>query len=183
MISERNRQRLTQLASDTIAHGVHRGDAPAIDPEQWPEELREVRASFVTLHRHGDLRGCIGALEAEHPLVRDVSMHAFGAAFRDPRFRAVSADELSSLDIHISVLGIPTPLQFGTEAELLDLVRPGVDGLVLIEGARRATFLPDVWQKLPEPGQFLCQLKIKAGLAPGHWSETLTVHRYTTESW
>ena len=183
MISEQNRERLTQLASDTIAHGVSRGAAPSIEPEQWPEELREIRASFVTLHRHGGLRGCIGGLEAEHPLVRDVSMHAFGAAFRDPRFPAVSAGELSSLDIHISVLTIPSPLRFGSEAELLDLVRPGIDGLVLIEGARRATFLPDVWRKLPEPGQFLSQLKMKAGLAPGHWSETLTVQRYTTESW
>ena len=154
-----------------------------IEPGQWPEELREIRASFVTLHRNGDLRGCIGSLEAEHPLVRDVSLHAFGAAFRDPRFRAVRAEELESLDIHISVLTIPSPLRFSSESELLDLVRPGIDGLVLIEGTRRATFLPDVWEKLPDPRLFVSQLKIKAGLPPDHWSERMTAHRYTTESW
>lgn len=183
MISEHNRERLTRLASDTIAHGVQQGSTPAIDPQQWPVELQEVRASFVTLHRQGDLRGCIGGLEAEYPLVRDVSMHAFGAAFRDPRFRAVSSEELEDLEIHISVLSIPSPLHFGSESELLDLIRPGVDGLVLIEGTRRATFLPAVWQKLPEPRQFVSQLKIKAGLAPDHWSDRLTIQRYTTESW
>lgn len=183
MISEHNRERLTRLASDTIAHGVRQGATLAVEPEQWPTELQEVRASFVTLHREGSLRGCIGSLEAAHPLVRDVSLHAYGAAFRDPRFRAVSAVELERIEVHISVLAIPVPMRFGSEAELIDMVRPGVDGLVLIEGARRATFLPDVWEKLPEPRQFLSQLKIKAGLAPDYWSDRVAVQRYTTESW
>ena len=183
MIDERNRERLTQLASDTIAHGVLRGSELAIDPGEWPPQLRETRASFVTLQLYGELRGCIGSLDASHPLVKDVSIHAYGAAFRDPRFRAVSREEVDRLEIHISVLSTPTPIRFGGETELLELIRPGVDGLVLREGAHRATFLPDVWQKLPEPGQFLAHLKLKSGLAGDYWSKTLTFERYTTESW
>jgi AmmeMemoRadiSam system protein A len=183
IIDEHNRSRLTRLASDSISHGAHFGSALMVNPKEWPAELLQIRSSFVTLHLQGDLRGCIGSLQAAQPLARDVALHAFGAAFRDPRFHPVTGRELDRLEIHISVLSIPVPIQFSSESELLDLIRAGVDGLVLKEGAHRATFLPDVWQKLPDPVQFLSHLKLKAGLPANHWSENLTVERYLTESW
>ena len=182
-IDEHNRARLTRLASDSISHGVDFGSALMVDTEEWPEELQQIRSTFVTLQLHGNLRGCIGSLQAVHPLVSDVSLHSYGAAFRDPRFPPVSAREMDRLEIHISVLSVPAPLRFSNESELLDLIRAGVDGLVLKEGVHRATFLPDVWQKLPDPVQFLSQLKLKAGLPANHWSENLTIERYITESW
>lgn len=183
MIDQQNRERLTRLAADSIAHGARHGCELAIDAVQWPSELRELRSSFVTLQLHGNLRGCIGSLAAAHPLVMDVSLHAYAAAFRDPRFQAVSTGELDHIDIHISVLSSSTPIDFDNESELLDLIRPAVDGLTLTEGTRRATFLPDVWEKLPEPRQFMAQLKLKAGLAADYWSDALIIERYTTESW
>ena len=182
-ISRHNRARLTQLASDSITHGIHFDSALTVDSEEWPEELRTIRSSFVTLQLQGDLRGCIGSLQAAHPLVSDVALRAYDAAFRDPRFPPISQREVDRLEIHISVLSIPVPIHFSSESELLDSIRPGVDGLVLKEGAHRSTFLPDVWQKLPDPVQFLSQLKLKAGLPANHWSENLTVERYVTESW
>jgi AmmeMemoRadiSam system protein A len=183
MIDADYRERLTRLASDSIEYGVRHGAEMEVDTGGWPPELRETRASFVTLQIKGHLRGCIGSLVATRPLVRDVSHHAYAAAFEDPRFSAVTSAELDRLEIHISVLSVPTPIPFDTESELLDRIRPGVDGLVLKEGARRATFLPDVWGKLPDPRQFLSQLKLKAGLAGDHWSDSLVIERYTTESW
>lgn len=183
MIDINNRRRLTRLASDSIAHGVRHGSELAIDPEVWPQELCENRASFVTLQMHGELRGCIGSLAATRPLVTDVSHHAYSAAFRDPRFNAVTTRELDFLEIHISVLSAPTPIEFDSELDLLRQIRPGEDGLVLKEGHYRATFLPDVWQKLPEPRQFMAQLKLKAGLPVDHWSDNLVIERYGTESW
>lgn len=183
MIAAENRDRLTRLALDSIEHGVRYGVELTIDPLEWPAKLREIQASFVTLQTHGELRGCIGSLVATRPLVRDVSQHAHAAALKDPRFDAMTLSELSVLEIHISVLSNPTPIDFSSESELLELVHPGEDGLVLQAGSNRATFLPDVWQKLPEPGQFLAQLKLKAGLAKDYWSDDLIIERYTTESW
>lgn len=182
-IAGHDRVRLTQLASDSISHGIRQGSALDVNLQKWPANLGQVRSSFVTLQLRGSLRGCIGSLQAVHPLARDVALHAFGAAFRDPRFPALATQELQHLDIHISVLSAAVPMQFASELDLLEQLRPGVDGLVLQEGAHRATFLPDVWQNLPDPVQFLSQLKLKAGLSRNHWSSSLTMERYTTESW
>jgi AmmeMemoRadiSam system protein A len=112
-----------------------------------------------------------------------VSHHAFSAAFKDPRFPPVAADELESLHVHISVLSIPSTVSFDSEADLLDTIQPGRDGLILREGARQATFLPSVWETLPEPVQFLAHLKLKAGLDRNYWSGNISIERYTTESW
>lgn len=183
MIRPEQRKQLTRLASLSIEHGVRQGCALPVHGSEWSAELYETRCSFVTLHKHGQLRGCIGSLVATQPLARDVSHHAFDAAFRDPRFLPVVADELESLQLHISVLSIPSALSFDSEADLLDVIQPGLDGLILREGTQQATFLPAVWESLPEPVQFLAQLKLKAGLDRNYWSDQITIERYTTESW
>lgn len=173
---------LLQVAGDSIRHGLdHRSPLP-VSPEDFPEALRAIRASFVTLHLHGALRGCIGHLEASLPLVRDVADNAFAAAFRDPRFPPLRRDELPGLDLHISILTPAEPMEFSSEADLLRQLRPGVDGLILAEGAARGTFLPSVWESLPDPRAFLQHLKQKAGLSPDHWSDRIRCYRYETES-
>ncbi len=147
----------------------------------FPDELMEERATFVTLELGGRLRGCIGMLEACRPLAEDVAHNACAAAFEDPRFPPLSRDEFELLEIHISVLSPPEEIIFSAEADLLAQIRPGVDGLILQEGYRRGTFLPSVWEELPEKEHFLAHLKLKAGLPKTYWSESLRVFRYAAE--
>jgi AmmeMemoRadiSam system protein A len=173
---------LLDVAWRSIAHGLVRGRPLAVDPDDHDQALRAVRASFVTLNLSGQLRGCIGALEASVPLVVDVAEHAFAAAFRDPRFAPLSEPEFPKVDIHISVLTPSTPIDFHDEAHLLRQLRPGEDGLIIAKGARRATFLPSVWASLPDPVQFLSHLKLKAGIDDNDPREPLRAWRYTTES-
>jgi len=176
------RARLLEVARASIEHGLQH-DAPlAVRASTADAALLLVRACFVTLHLAGALRGCVGTLRARLPLVQQVAQSAFAAAFRDPRFAPVARDEVDQLVLHISVLSRPVPLRVGSEAELLAALRPGVDGLVLTEGARSGTFLPAVWESIPEPSDFLAHLRHKAGLPAGYWSDTLTVERYTAES-
>jgi AmmeMemoRadiSam system protein A len=173
---------LLALARESIAHGLAHGRALAVDPTDYAPQLQAQRAAFVTLHEHGQLRGCIGHLEAVQPLVRDVVENAFAAAFRDPRFPPVTAGELEALHIEISVLTIPQPMQFASEADLLAQIEPGRDGLILEEGRARGTFLPSVWASLPQPEAFLRHLKLKAGLPQDYWSPRVRISRYRTES-
>lgn len=144
--------------------------------------LREQRSCFVTLNRGGALRGCIGHLEAVQPLVLDVVENAYSAAFRDPRFSPLGQDELTGLQVHVSVLSPPVRVEFSSQQALIAKLRPGVDGLILQEGRHRGTFLPSVWESLPDPVDFLRHLKTKAGLAPDYWSEGIEIFRYETES-
>jgi AmmeMemoRadiSam system protein A len=144
-------------------------------------ELVVKRASFVTLTKGGRLRGCVGSLEAWRPLAVDVAENAFAAAFRDLRFPPVRVDEAAALEIHLSLLTSPIAMIFGSEADLLAQMQPGVDGLILQEGSRRGTFLPSVWAELPTSQLFLTQLKRKAGLPADYWSQHMRVWRYTTE--
>lgn len=176
------RRALLALARRSIAHGMNHGRAPAVDPSVYPAALQAERAAFVTLEQRGRLRGCIGHLEAVQPLVRDVADNAFAAAFRDPRFPLLEEGELPLLTIEISVLTPAEPIAFASEADLRRQIEPGRDGLILAEGRRRGTFLPSVWGALPEPGDFLRHLKMKAGLAPEYWSDAVEVWRYRTES-
>ena len=145
-----------------------------------PEECERCIAAIESLA--GELRGCIGSLEADSPLVVDVARSAFRAAYEDPRFSPLAAEERQRLEIHISVLSRSEPMILASEADLCARLRPGIDGLVLGEGSLRATFLPDVWESLPEPSEFVARLKEKAGLAAGHWSPDMQVSRYTTRS-
>ncbi len=173
---------MMDVAWQSIRHGLARGRPAPVDVHRFDPALRERRATFVTLRRGEELRGCIGVLEHVRPLVEDVAHNAFAAAMRDPRFEPVSPLELGRLTVHISVLGEPEPMQFTDEADLLAQLRPHVDGLILSSRGRKSTFLPAVWESLPDPRQFLAHLKVKAGLPQDYWSDDLEVRRYTTES-
>ena len=176
------RATLLDIAARSIAYGLEHQRPLEPNPTDYPEPLRAIRATFVTLERHSDLRGCIGVLDAFRPLVLDVAQNAFAAAFEDPRFPPLRAAEYPELTLKLSVLTPAEPLSFGSEAELLAQIRPGVDGLILSDRGRRGTFLPSVWEQLPDPRDFLEHLKRKAGLPMGHWSDSLRVARYGTES-
>ncbi|MFP3873532.1 MAG: AmmeMemoRadiSam system protein A [Thiohalophilus sp.] len=175
------RRQLLAIARQSIQHGLQHGRPLSVDPGDYDETLQHPGASFVTLTLNRQLRGCIGSLEAHRPLVIDVAENAFAAAFRDPRFAPLRADEFPSLEYHISLLNPAEPLQFRDEVDLLKQLRPHVDGLVLEERGHRGTFLPAVWESLPEPEQFWQHLKLKAGLPADYWSDTLKVSRYTVE--
>lgn len=176
------RRTLLKLARDSIGHGLRTGRPLDTEPSDYPEPLQQQRATFVTLHRAGSLRGCIGHLEAITPLVRDVVNNAFAAAFRDPRFPALRAEELSDVRIDISILSLPQSIAFSSEQDLIRQLQPGSDGLILEDKQARGTFLPSVWDTLPNPRDFLLHLKQKAGLPPDYWSDTLKIARYHTES-
>lgn len=182
-LSDSQRQTLLELARGAIVDGVAGGEKPEPELAEFDEALGRPGASFVTISRHGSLRGCVGSLEAKQPLVVDVARNAWSSALRDPRFSPLEPGELDDLAISISVLGPSEPLECRTEADLLAQLKPGVDGLVLEEADRRATFLPSVWQKIPDPAEFLVHLKRKAGLADDYWSESVRFERYEVESW
>jgi len=172
---------LLGLARTTIAARL--GRATVADPRGGGDPaLQEKRASFVTLKRQGALRGCIGVLEAVRPLIEDVSHNAQAAAFQDPRFKPLQELELEDLHIEISVLSPPQPLVPGSRDELLRHLSTTRTGLILQEGSRRATFLPAVWESLPDAEDFLGHLMQKAGLSARHWSPTLRLQTYLTES-
>lgn len=173
---------LLQIALSSIESGLHSGTPIAIDSHEYSLQLCELRACFVTLKTGPSLRGCIGSLEAHRRLVEDVAANAFAAANRDPRFQKLDRVELDSINIGVSVLGPSEALTFDSQQALLGMLRPGQDGLVLQDGNARGTFLPAVWEALPEPADFLDQLKIKAGLSSAYWSDTLEIWRYSTES-
>lgn len=174
---------LLRLARGSIEHGLAQGEPLPVRCEHLPAALAELRATFTTVRLAGELRGCCGTLEATRPLAADVAHSAFRAAFHDPRFAPVAADELGGVRLEVAVLSPPEPLPAADEAELLDRLRPGTDGLIIREGGRRATFLPKVWESLPDPGGFLAQLKQKCGLPGDYWSERLVFERYTAISY
>ncbi len=180
--NDTQRHALLDLARTSIRHGLDLGRP--LEPPHPPHDaaLLAPRASFVTLHHEGELRGCIGTLEAQRPLYLDVAHNAYAAAFRDPRFSPLLAPEYADLRLHIAILTPPVPLVTTDEAALLAALRPGVDGVILEEGRHRATFLPAVWAQLPSPEEFLLHLKYKAGLGAGYWSPDLRVSTYQTEA-
>ena len=173
-----HKQELLQWARTALAYGVAHGHAPPVHTAEFSPGLCEQRAVFITLMKDGRLRGCIGHLEATQPLVNDIAENAVAAALEDPRFPPVTSAEIPAISIAISVLTPPEPLAFKDEADLLQKLRPGIDGLIIGEGRRRATFLPSVWEELPDPRDFLQHLKMKAGWPPGYWSERIQAWRY-----
>ena len=175
------RRHLLGIAARSIRHGIVHGKACEVDLERLPPALREHRATFVTLESNRRLRGCIGSLQATRPLAEDVAHNAHAAAFTDPRFSPIQEDDLEGLAIKISVLSPPVPMQVESQADLVAQLRPGVDGLILQDGEKRATFLPSVWSGIPEPERFVRQLARKADWPAGHWTETVRAWRYTTE--
>lgn len=176
------RKVLLGIAADSIHEGLESGSPVQLNLADYPENLQEKLACFVTLNINHNLRGCIGHLAAVQPLVLDVAENAYSAAFRDPRFQPLSKDEFREVSIHISILSPSEPMSFSDEQDLLRQIRPGIDGLILEEGHYRGTFLPSVWESLKTPEEFLNHLKMKAGLPAHHWSDRIKVQRYTTES-
>ncbi|MGE5468867.1 MAG: AmmeMemoRadiSam system protein A [Ignavibacteria bacterium] len=155
---------------------------PAL-PEPGHPRLAEPGATFVTLTLDGELRGCIGSLEAHRPLGEDVRANARAAAFRDPRFAPLTRVEFSATRVEVSLLTAPQPMRCADEADALRQLRPGVDGLLLEYAGHRGTFLPQVWESLPEPKAFLDHLKGKAGLPPDFWAPEVRLSRYEVKKW
>jgi uncharacterized protein len=176
-------QTLLRMARLAMECGVRREKLPAIEEAGLSSTLRENGASFVTLTMHGELRGCIGTLEARKPLARDVCEHAVAAALEDPRFPPVRDDELSRIQIEVSRLTRPVPLEYKDAADLLSKLRPFVDGVILRDGyGRRATFLPQVWEKIPDTVDFLNYLCLKTGADANKWrTQHLEVFIYQVE--
>jgi AmmeMemoRadiSam system protein A len=180
--SPEERAALLEIADRSIKHGLEQGTPLSVSASDYPEVLQQQRACFVTLLLGGELRGCIGHLDAQLPIIKDVAENAYAAAFRDPRFPPLTPSERANLEIHISVLTPAEAINFESEQDLISKIRPSVDGLILVDGHHQGTFLPSVWESLPNPRDFLYHLKLKAGLPPDHWSGTLQVYRYETES-
>jgi len=145
--------------------------------------LAQPGATFVTLHSHGELRGCIGSLEPVRPLGVDVRENALAAAFRDPRFPPLAAREFDATSVDVSLLSPAERLLVTGEEDLVSRLRPGIDGLILEHDGRRATYLPQVWEAIPDPRDFVDALKAKAGWSRGVWSARMNVFRYVTTKW
>ena len=174
---------LLGIARDSIEYGfIHREPLP-VKYDELPRVFIDPAATFTTLRLEGQLRGCCGTLEAERPLAADVAYSAFRAAFRDPRFDPLGKHELDAISLAVSVLSPLESITVSDEADLLDRLTPGVDGLVIVAEGRCATFLPTVWEMLPDPRQFLVALKAKCGLADDYWSDRLEFQRYRTTSY
>jgi AmmeMemoRadiSam system protein B/AmmeMemoRadiSam system protein A len=155
----------------------------AIQVEASHPALAQPGATFVTLTQNGQLRGCIGSLEAHRSLDHDVSANAVAAAFRDPRFPPLTAAEFPRTRVEVSLLSAPAPLSFSDEADALRQLQPNVDGIILSSGHRRSTFLPQVWEQLPDPRLFMAHLKQKAGFPPDWWSSDVQLQRYEVQKW
>lgn len=157
------------------------GVAPVAEPDH--PALQQPGATFVTLTQHGNLRGCIGSLEAWRPLDQDVRSNARAAAFRDPRFTPLTSEELERTRVEVSLLAPAVPMSFVGEDDAVRQLRPGIDGVILECDMHRGTFLPQVWESLPEPKMFMAHLKQKAGLAPSFWSPDIKLSRYEVQKW
>jgi AmmeMemoRadiSam system protein A len=173
---------LLHLAREAMEHGVKGKGLPPLDKSSLPASLLEEGSSFVTLTMRGQLRGCIGSLEPYQSLAEDVREHAVAAALQDPRFPPVRENELSGIQIEVSRLTRPIPLEYKDEKDLLSKLCPHVDGVVLRDGSHRATFLPQVWEKIPDRAEFLSNLCYKMGADPDLWrSKHLEVLTYRVE--
>ena len=173
---------LTGLARQAIAERLRLRGGESV-PGSGAGWLDEPGAAFVTLTIDGQLRGCIGSLEAWRPLREDVRANAVAAAFRDPRFTPLTAAEFERVAVEVSVLSPASPIAFTSRDDLLAQLRPGVDGLILTARGHRGTFLPQVWEELPRPAEFLDHLFLKAGLPPAYWGPDVRVERYTVRAY
>jgi uncharacterized protein len=181
-LTTEDKRTLLHLAREAVVAAVTNQPLPGPRLEAMPASLTRPGACFVTLTRHGELRGCIGGLEATLPLALDVQDHAAQTALHDYRFPAVAPVELDDLEIELSVLTEPEPLPYRDAADLLQRLRPGVDGVILIKGKRRATFLPQVWERVPDPAAFLSLLCQKMDAPENEWRKgTLEVRVYQAE--
>jgi len=166
MYTQEQKKILFSIARSSIQNGFQTDKPEIINLEPHDSDLQEIRATFVTLKILETLRGCIGTLEARFPLAKSVAEYAYAAAFRDPRFKPLSEDEFDIITLSISILTPAEPIEFDSDAHLLKQLNPNVDGLVIQSGKRSATFLPAVWESLPDAERFLSQLKAKAQIHP-----------------
>jgi len=181
-LDHEEQKQLLRLALQSVRYGLSVDQPLQVDLNSLPPRLNRPQACFVTLHHGDELRGCVGTLEPHHPLAQQVANSAYDAAFRDLRLSPIDASEIALLSVDISILSALTELDVASEAELLRLLRPGIDGVVLSEGELQATFLPQVWKTFELPFHFVEHLKRKAGLGPRYWSPTLRWRRYTVEA-
>jgi AmmeMemoRadiSam system protein A len=181
-LSDAERQELLKHAGAAIEAGLAGRHVDGATASGSSPALQRIAACFVTLRRFGRLRGCIGSLEATRPLANDVAQNAWRAAFADPRFTPLSRDELEDLEVQVSVVSSLEALEVRNDTELIAELRPGRDGAVLALGSRHGTFLPAVWESLPEPSRFVQELRRKSGIRSGGWAEGLQAFRYSVES-
>jgi len=172
-IEENDRTYLLNLARSVIGSKLGEEEKNE-ESESGSRVLKEKRGCFVTLHKRGQLRGCIGTIEPVTPLAEGVEENALNAAFRDPRFPPLTRDELGLIDIEVSVLTVPKPLEFKDGEELLEKLKPGVHGVILSRGWKRSTFLPQVWKQLPDKKIFLEHLCQKGGMGKDCWKDPET---------
>ncbi len=170
---------LLALARNAISNRLNLEPIVAVNTP----ELQKNAATFVTLTQNGQLRGCIGSLQAYRPLQDDIRENACNAAFRDPRFKPLSAEELPITRVEVSLLTPAEAMQFNSEADALGQLRPNIDGIIFSAGNRRSTFLPQVWEQLPKPADFMAHLKQKAGLPANYWGRDVKLERYTVKKW
>jgi AmmeMemoRadiSam system protein A len=181
-LADSDRSFLLCLARQSIENYVHGDPVPPVEVNELSPLLREQGACFVTLTYRGYLRGCVGALEPYQSLVEDVREHAIAAAFQDYRFPPVQANEIKDIEIEISYLTRPERLEYKDPDELMKILRPSIDGVVIRDGMKRATFLPQVWEKIPDPEEFLEQLCLKMGSPADLWRrKKLDVMTYQVE--
>ena len=178
-LTQDDRLRLLSVAEDTIAYGLEAGRYRPVEQNDYRIRLGEYRASFVTLFLHGQLRGCIGTTEATQSLIDAAAYFAHAAAFSDPRFSPLTKEEYTNVDISLSILTPAVDFPFTDENDLVNQLRPGIDGLIIEKNGRRATFLPVVWESISNPQQFVNELKRKAGIAPHEAPEK--AWRYTAQ--
>jgi len=171
---------LLKLARRSIKTGLSGENFSISEEEIKGEKLKEKLACFVTLEIDGSLRGCIGHLEPVQELYKDVIENAQKAAFQDPRFPALTPEEFEKIEIEISVLTLPEKFEYKSEEELLKYLQNKKPGVILGHGYSQATYLPSVWEQIPEPEEFLSQLCQKAGLPPSAWEEEIEIQTYET---
>lgn len=181
-IQQAEKQQLLSIAGSSIDNGLAKNCPLEIVDRDYRGVLLEPLGVFVTLTKNDQLRGCMGCLETSEPLVKSVSSCAYNAAFRDPRFPRLTAEERSLIDIDISILSPMELLSVNSREDLLNQLEPDIDGLLLEDGYHRSTFLPKVWESLRSPQDFLQHLLLKAGLPADYWSDNMRFSRYRTIS-
>lgn len=179
---EKEGARILRAAMQSVSYAMKNGKTPKVDIPSFPPALREHRATFVTINKNGQLRGCIGTLQAHQPLIVDIVENAYKAAMKDSRFPPIQEDEAPALDLSVSLLSPFQEMSFSNEADFIRQLRPKTDGLVIADQGKRSVFLPQVWESIPNPKQFVSHLKQKAGLPAGHWSASFQAWRFTATS-
>ncbi len=179
-LNNKEKEICVSLARESISAYLQTGTYLEACTENYPKKLLEKKACFVTLMKNGQLRGCIGRLQAFQPLYLDIIQNAVAAAIEDPRFSPVGEAELPLIKIEVSVLTNPIPLPYKNAQDLIKKIRPKKDGLIIKKGSYQATFLPSVWEELPKKEDFLSQLCLKAGLSENEWTLgcSIKVERY-----